>query len=165
MSKNEKIFKICLITFLTLIAVGGMIGFALSAQTSAGLPKNQYPLTSESIMETHKEAVRTVLTALNEIDHYFDYLENMENRDEALKPAGSLPTLESGVKFDFRKNNTFGADGNIPSTVIRDLTPYIGWILWIEPAISGDSENLEIESINNSEHTVPEAIEMSNNQE
>lgn len=164
MSKNEKIFKICLITFLTLLGVGAMIGFALSAQTSAGLPTNQYPLTSESIMETHKEAVRTVLTALNEIDLYFNYLENMENRDEALKPAGSLPTLESGVKFDFREKNTFGTDGNIPSTVINDLTPYIGWILWIEPAISGDSENLEIEPINNSEHTVPEAIEMSNNQ-
>ena len=136
MNKKEKIFKICLIAFITLIGVGAMTCFAISAEPSAISPTDRSRLTYESIMETHEEAIRTVLTASNEIELYFNCLENMENREEALRPANSIPTLESGVKLESREIKPFGYDGNVPS---------------FEPATEP-------------ERPTPEVIEISNNQ-
>ena len=116
MNKKDKIFKICLIAFITLVGVGAMTCFALSAEAAAMPPTDQSRLTSESIMETHEEVIRTVLTASNEIEIYFNYLENMENRDEAFGPGNSITTSER-LKLESKEIKPFKYDGDLTQIV------------------------------------------------
>ncbi|MCX5867713.1 MAG: hypothetical protein NT009_09620, partial [Proteobacteria bacterium] len=70
-NKKEKIFRICLIALITLIGVGGMTGFALSAEPAA------IPATDQSLENAKSNP--DVYQTLNEIGAYLYFLNKIEN--------------------------------------------------------------------------------------
>ncbi len=144
MNNKEKIFKICLITLVTLIGVDAMLCLALSAEPAI-IP------TAGPSLET-SAAGPEAGPVLNEIGIYFDSMEKLENGDFSL-PAQTGTETESSEY-----------SSNITRTVRKELIPYRGWILWIEPTIFEDFESPEFAPAIEPKRPTPEVIEISSNQ-
>jgi hypothetical protein len=149
MNKKEKIFKICLVTFLTLLGVGGMTCFALSAELAAIPATYRLTNTTEAIPEVHQ--------ALNEIGVYLDFLKKVENGSLILpSPTGAEP--------ESREVKSSENSGDITLAELNELAFYLGRIKRMETAVSGYAENSEVKSATEPEHQTPEIIEVSHNQ-
>jgi hypothetical protein len=149
MSKKDKIFKICLITFITLIGVGAMTRFALSAEPAA------IPATDQS--PENAKVNSDVYQALNEIGAYLYFLNKIENGNLA-------PPAQTGAEPEPQeiKSSEYGSD--VTLTVLNELALYFGKIKRMETAFSMDAENSEAKPATEPEHPTPEIIEISSNQ-
>ena len=146
MNKKEKLFQICLVTFLTLIGVGGMTCFALSAEPAS------IPATNQSL--ENAQANPDVYQALNGIAAYLDVLNKVENGN-LVPPA---PTGSEPESLELKSS------GYATLTVLNELALYLGRIKQTETAVSGDAENSEIKTATEPEPSTPEVIEISSNQ-
>jgi len=149
MNRKEKIFKICLTTFITLIGVGGMTCFALSAEPAS------IPATNQSL--ENAQANHNVYQALDGIAAYLDVLNKVENGN-LVPPAQTGPGPES-LEVKSSENS-----GSATLTVLNELALYLGRIKRMETTVSGDAESSEIKSETQPERTTPEIIEISSNQ-
>lgn len=149
MNKKEKIFKICLVTFLTLLGVGGMTCFALSAEPIA------IPATDQSL--ENAKAGPDVYQALNGIGSYLDLLNKVENGNLA-------PLAQTGSDPESPEVKSSENHGDASLAILNELAFYLGSIKRMETAVTEDTKSSGVKSTTEPGNTTPEVIEISRDQ-
>ncbi|MDD5223656.1 MAG: hypothetical protein PHE84_06680 [bacterium] len=149
MSKKDKICKICLISFLTLLGVGGMTSFALSEEPVAIPATDQSPENIKAGPEGYQ--------ALNEIGVYLDLLNKVEN--ENLAPLEQTGSDQESLDV---KSSEYRGDATL--AILNELAFYLGSIKRMETAVTGDTKSSGVKPAAEPENTTPEVIEISRDQ-